>query len=306
MGDSYKRGIDYTGKSLIQKAIRRGDLAMTEKAFYYLVETGQFDWLRRRLPVIIFEECWSYALNATFENRESVILTHCLNIAKAVKNKNAAGLGEMVYACFQGIDSITSSSSDEDLIRELAVSLKKPEVFWSEISKKDLNFKQRAVIIQAESAFKKANYDWDKATVIAGAYLAYTSDVPEVKYSSKEPPASFPFWVAVDKHTPEGKNVLQASAEQIHLEVYKAKQLSFYFEGAQCIEIQESPWWEENVALQIKRLGFNSITDAEAIWNQLKPIVMQKLKGEAEILQKKIQRALDDRNRKESDEPSLF
>jgi hypothetical protein len=56
----------------------------------------------------------------------------------------------------------------------------------------------------------------------------------------------------------------------------------------------------------MRKLGYNSLTEAEAAWNQLKPIIIQKLQADARQLEKELQRALADRNNRESDEPSLF
>lgn len=294
------------GKSLIQKAIRRGDTKMTEKAFYYLVETDHFDWLRRRLPVIIFEECWPFALNATFDKKESLILTQCLNLSRAVKNKNAAGLGELVYEYSNGNNSIIHWCSNGDLIRQLADDLKNADQFWMEMKSKDMSFQEKSFIFQAESAFKKAYWPYDKAFAIAGAYLATEEGVPEVEYSIEEVQEKFPLWAAIDKHTPKGKEILISAAREIGLDSYKALQLSFYFEGAKCNEIRNSLWWDENVRLQIRKIGYNSLMEAEAAWNQLKPIVIQKLQADVRQLEKELQRALDDRNNRESDEPSLF
>lgn len=130
MGDSYEKEIDFEGKSLIQKAIRRGDTEMTSRAFYHLLESGQFDWLRKRLAVITFEECWPYALNVTYDINEPLILKHCLNLAKAVKNKNAAGLGQLIYAFSKGNKSMLNGSGDDETIIELADDLNSPTSFW--------------------------------------------------------------------------------------------------------------------------------------------------------------------------------
>ena len=48
--------------SLITKAVRRGNVDLVEKTFNYLINiAGQRHWLKNRLAVIGYEECWQYA-----------------------------------------------------------------------------------------------------------------------------------------------------------------------------------------------------------------------------------------------------
>ena len=47
-------------KSLLQKAVRRADVELTEKVVKYLISIDEFKWLKSRLAVIAYEECWTF------------------------------------------------------------------------------------------------------------------------------------------------------------------------------------------------------------------------------------------------------
>ena len=50
-------------RSCIQKAVRRGDSALAVKSYDYLIKNGDSECVRKRLPVIAFEECWGRSPN---------------------------------------------------------------------------------------------------------------------------------------------------------------------------------------------------------------------------------------------------
>lgn len=76
---------DQTSRSLLQKAVRRSDLEMTKLAIAYIISDNDFDWMRKRLAVVTFEECWTYGLEVSYENDEKIITDHFLKIVGTVK-----------------------------------------------------------------------------------------------------------------------------------------------------------------------------------------------------------------------------
>ena len=51
---------DQVMRSLLQKAVRRGNTEMVNSVLQYFLQTDQDKWLRNRLAVITVEECWPY------------------------------------------------------------------------------------------------------------------------------------------------------------------------------------------------------------------------------------------------------
>ncbi len=91
-------------RSLLQKAVRRGNEELTEKVVKYLTNVGDTIWLKNRFPIIVFEECWTYTGN------------HYNVLARTVKNKNAAGLGAL---------AVKMNTSEDLAIRTVARGLDK-------------------------------------------------------------------------------------------------------------------------------------------------------------------------------------
>ena len=79
--------------SLIQKAVRRGNVELVEKVFNYLCDKkGQDKWLRNRLAVIGYEECWPYANELDYSCGDYKLLEQYKAITCRVKNKDCDGL----------------------------------------------------------------------------------------------------------------------------------------------------------------------------------------------------------------------
>src|SRR5438067_1153890 len=85
-------------RSLLQKAARRGAVAVAEQSARCLDAMGDKTWLRSRAVVITFEESWpcasTLALDRTPVSKRDALLV----VAKIVKQKDAAGLGALSHA----------------------------------------------------------------------------------------------------------------------------------------------------------------------------------------------------------------
>lgn len=278
---------DQVSRSLLQKALRRADIGIARQSVRYLIQNNDFDWMRKRLAVLTFEECWTYGLEVSYENDKSRISEHIFRLVGTIKNKNAAGLGSLAYALSEGDESVLNGSDDDEDIKVVSKAIKHHKEFWEWAKKQQINDRRMRLVENAEKGFRKAGWPWDRAFALAAAYLAVKSEVPETIYVQPKTDDSFPLWIAIDKHTHQGKLAIREAAKQIHFNANKALWLSFYFESAKCNDIQFSPWWERETMWRMKKLELG-YEQAQDMWEKLKPIVIEILKYETEKLRDKL------------------
>lgn len=281
---------DQISRSLLQKALRRADIEMARHAVAYLIHDNDFDWMRKRLAVLTFEECWTYGLEVSYEKNEQIISNHIFKLVGTVKNKNAAGLGSLAYVLSEGDKSVFDGSSGDRDIKIISEAIKRHKDFWEWTKQQQLNEKQTTLVENADKGFRKAGWPWDRAFAQAAAYLAITSEIPETIYIQPKTDSNFPLWIAIDKHTQQGKAAIREAAKQNNFNANKALWLAFYFESAKCNEIQFSPWWEREIKWRMKKLELE-YEEAKQIWEQLKPVVIELLKDETEKLKEKLFKA---------------
>ena len=126
---------DQVARSLLQKAVRRGNATIAKATFRYLVsERDEFDWVRSRLAVITFEEAWPYGMSVTFGRSETEILGHYTALCTCAKNKDAAGLGSLAYALSEGDESVLAGDPDDRQIRVIAKAIKERDKFMEWIT----------------------------------------------------------------------------------------------------------------------------------------------------------------------------
>lgn len=273
--------------------------------FFNLFQNNDFEWIRKRLAVITFEECWSYGLNVSYESDANTILNHYLKIARAVKNKNAAGLGSLAYALSEGDNSVLRDEASNRPIRIIAEALKRPDDFWRWTNKQATGENVQILIRRAYQGFKMAGWPWDKAFAQAAAYLALTEGIPEIKTIPSSNTQDFPLWISIDKHTPQGKIAIRNAAKKIGINPDKALWLAFYFESAVCNQVEESFWWNREMAWRMRKLELN-IEQGRNIWNDLAPVVQKGLIEEVEKLQRKIDSAQTEFNQKSFIQTDIF
>jgi 16S rRNA G966 N2-methylase RsmD len=278
---------DQISRSLLQKAVRRGNLEVTKLSINNIIRNNDFDWLRKRLAVVTFEECWTYGLEVSYEKNEEIVTEHYIKIARTVKNKNAAGLGSLAYALSRGDLSVFFGDQEDKAIKIIAEAIKRPNDFWEWTRKQKLSELQRLLVEKADKGFRKAGWPWDRAFAQAAAYLAISTQIPEIQYTQASSTEDFPFWVGIDKHTQEGKKAIREAAKRIGFNANKALWLAFYFESVKCNALYYSPWWEKEIAWRMKKIGL-AITEANAIWEKMRPILIELLTKEAINLKEKI------------------
>jgi hypothetical protein len=277
---------DQAARSLLQKAVRRGSTAVARATFRYLIaEKDDLIWLRSRLAVITFEEAWPYGVKATFGRLESEILGHYVALCRQTKNKDAAGLGSLAYALSRGDKTVLLGDESDWHIRVVEKAMRARASFWDWIQAEAAPADERVqgLVAHALEGSKKAGWLWDKAFTFAAALLAVKGPIPEITYIDSTEPDPFPYWVSIDKHTPLGKEVVRAVANEVRIPPNTALWLSFYLESAVCNQMAESPWWEREKRWRFKKLG---LLEAEAteIWARLRLLVAERLGPDADRL----------------------
>jgi len=276
-------------RSLIQKAVRRGDLSLTRKVASHLREIGDGNWLARRTAVITFEECWPLGAKLDLSTEFTNTVNSLIRAAQSVKVKDATGLGTLAYTLSTGDDSVLSGSPEDRDIKIVSEAIKRPNDFWDWVTANCSQERQRSLVEVAQKAHRRGGWPWDRAFMQAAAYLALTEDVPTVA-TAKQQSKEFPFWVALDKHTPQGKQALRHAAKRIGVPSNQLFWVSFYFESALTNEATDSFWWSKEVHWRLHQVGLD-FEQASFIWDKAKPVVSEILKAEAEHLRKHIEPA---------------
>ena len=262
-------------KSLLQKAVRRGNIEMVSHAVRFLTQ-HDLPWLRNRLAVLTFEECWTYGEEVSFENSPEIVSQQTLKLATAIKNRNAAGLGSLAFYLNAGDTSIFEGTRVDDDLKVVADGFKNPGAYWNGLAGQNLTKQQNIIVSNARNGFDMAVFPWDKCFMLAAGYLAISAEIPSTTFS-KPSTQEFPLWIAIDKHTPVGHSAICTAARRIGFDEEKAQWLVFYMEGAKCNQIVDSPWWEREVDWRLRQLELTT-SEAEKLWLELRPVLIDELK----------------------------
>jgi hypothetical protein len=280
---------DQIMRSFLQKAVRRGNIELTKKTVIYLINNNDLEWVRRRLAVITFEECWPYGLFVSYEKNTESLIKNFSNLACTIKNKDAAGLGSMAYEYSEGDGSVLSNLDNEHIkyVKKVSDGIKNPESFWKwALSEQFQEERKIKLINKAYESFKKAGWPWDKAFVISGAFLAITENIPRVKFDEQKK-IDLPFWVGIDKHTQHGKEAIRKISKDLKVDSNKALWISFYFESANCNSLTDSFWWDKEIAWRMRKINLE-INEAIEIWSRFKPKLQEFLQEESKKIEEKI------------------
>jgi hypothetical protein len=281
---SPKASTDQRVRSLLQKAARRGYAQVVELALTRLDASGDKTWLRSRAIVITFEECWPLAALLSIDRELSSKRTALLSVAKAAKQKDAAGLGALAYAYKEGDETVLDSAPDPAMLRAVSEALKHPDEFFKRVLGQSKAHRTADVIFASQKYLAAATWEWDKACILAGALLATVEDVSTIE-ATDVPRRDFPYWVALDKHTPEGKVALAEVAKEVNSSYRQLIWASFYCESAYVNQLLPSPWWNAERTWRLRRAGL-SLNTAEELWSRVQPLVRQRLERGAASLKK--------------------
>ncbi|MDR3666976.1 MAG: hypothetical protein P4L35_09050 [Ignavibacteriaceae bacterium] len=292
----YKSSKFQIERSLLQKAVRRGDVELTEKVVAYLLSVGDKDWLRDRLFVIAYEECWPIANQIQIKD----LVFEYKKIALTVKNKNAWGLAELAGNFSKNNYKLDSTQSDDFNagIIYLAKVLKDPENFWEEIKDFSGYHESESRIISAQKALNRAKFPGDKAMMYAAGYLSIYETVPPVEIIQPINNPDFPYWVAFDKHTDYGKMILQQIAEKLGMDYHTLKRMTFYNAGVVCNEIKSSPYFDALIDWRNRQMK-----GLQERWPEVEAMIIEETKAVADKL---IMRISNPPQKNDDGQQSLF
>lgn len=275
---------DQICRSLLQKCVRRGNWELAKKTIALILEKGDLKWLRSRLAVMTFEECWPYGEFVSFANDEDEIIKHYYNITTAVKFKDAAGLGSLAYVLSEGGNSVLSDDKEENYaLKTIKSGIERHRDFWPWIHNQQVSEQRNKIIENSDEGFRKSGWPWDRAFAQSSAYLAYTlEEIPKYERSTSRC-LDVPLWTGIDKHTKEGKVAIRSAAKKHKINANHALWFAFYFESAKCNDDVPSKWWDKEVKWRMSQFGY-SCSRAEEIWGNIKFDVANNLKKEVDIL----------------------
>ena len=142
------------------------------------------------------------------------------------------------------------------------------------------------LVKRASIAYRKGGWPWDRAFIQAAAYLAVIDGLPKLPVVSKTE-SKFPFWVALDKHTPQGKTALSKAAKETGFPWRQLNWVSFYCESGLVHNLTPSRWWDREVKWRLGKVGL-SFDEAKSMWAQARPVFMELLQDESKRLEQHI------------------
>ena len=277
-------------RSLLQKAVRRGDadLVYTASALLASLSPRKKNWYRTRTAIITFEECWPLGGELIFNRKFYSKVAALIRVTRAKKSRSASGLGYLAHALIEGDGSVLKRSADDRHIKIVANAIKRPDDFWHWITDQKKTDEQTAALIINALRFKQEGFPRDRAVIQSAAYLAVTGQMPS-RQEVQPTGQTFPYWVAFDKHTAEGKLALRDVARDLHIAPPQLEWTCFYFEGARTNGEIPSKWWELYNQWRFEKIGL-PVEEAHLLWEPAKPQVIEALAEDSRRLKNDLYR----------------
>jgi len=285
--DKRHADIDARFRSLLQKAVRRGnvELVLTTSALLESLSAKEKNWFRNRTAVITFEECWPLGADLVFNRKYHSKVAALIKVTRSVKAKDAIGLGFLAYALFEGDPTVFSGTPEDRHIKIIANAIRRPQDFWDWLDKNAEPGNPR-VLIENAMRFKNVGRPRDRAVVQAAAYLAASTQIPQIEPVTQADQA-FPYWVALDMHTPQGRRALKDVARDLHISLTQLEWSMFYFEGAKTNAAVESSWWQRSCEWYFQKTGL-PMEESHLLWGSAKPQVIEALADESRQLHREL------------------
>ena len=149
--------------------------------------------------------------------------------------------------------------NEDEPIRTIAHAIQDPKSFWGQVEDRVETNAQHQLVDSAFKSYKRGGWPWDRAFMQAAAYLSTTEGISSPRNITLPPMATrdFPFWVAIDKHTDEGKQVLRELAGRKGVKYRELSWANFYFESAITNHEEPSPWWDKEITWRLRKAGLS-------------------------------------------------
>lgn len=258
------------------------DLVFTTSAFLESLGSKDKNWYRTQTAIITFEECWPLGADLIFNKKFHSKVAALIRAAHSIKARDATGLGYLAYRLCQGDRSVLDGGADDKALKIVANAIERPEDFWQWVAWHKTSERQQ-ILIKNATRFERTGLPHDKAVLHAAAYLTLTGDFPLLK---EQPPldSKFPFWIALDGHTPEGRQALKDIARDLHISLPQLEWTFFYFEGALTNGEIPSKWWDRHCRWHFKKIDLPA-EEAHLLWDPARVQLAEALAPEGRQLQ---------------------
>ncbi len=295
-------------RSLLQKAVRRGESDLVVKVVDHLYKIGDINWLKQRVGVIIAEECWPLMGEWELPQKRDMQQTASHEILSQAagyrKFKDAAGLGSLAYALSEGDNSVLNGSDEDTYIKHICAAIKNKDNYWKWIFSQCSCDMTKRFVERTSIAYRKGGWPWDRAFIQAAAYLVVMEGLPKLQLAIKKE-SKFPFWVALDRHTPQGKAVISKLAKETRFPWRQLNWVSFYCESGIVYNQVPSRWWDKEVEWRLNKVGL-SLDRAISMWTEVRPRFIELLHDESERLRQHFDISSKSNNALDGKQLSLF
>lgn len=276
-------------RSLLQKAVRRGniDLVFTTSAFLESLGSTDKNWYLNQAAIITFEECWPLGTELIFNKKFHSKVAALIRVARSAKARDATGLGYLAYALSKGDTSVLDDTAGDKAIKIVANAILRPDDFWQWVSWQKTGAAEKNLIDNA-ARFKNAGRPHDNAVIQAAAYLTVNGQLSRIEVG-QPPDPKFPYWVAFDKHTPEGQRALRDIARDLHISLVQLEWAYFYFEGALTNEEIPSKWWDRHCRWHFNKIELPA-NEAHLLWDPARVQLEEALTAEGRQLKNELYR----------------
>ncbi len=265
-------------RSLLQKAVRRGHthLVFTVSSLLESVGPKEKNWLRKRAVIITLEECWPLGAGLLFNKRFHSKVAALFRAARSRKHKDAAALAALARAFSRGDRTVLLGGEEDRAVRLLAQAARRPEDFWKWIRSQSLGDKPRS-LLDPVFRFRHIGKPSERIFAQAAAYLAATDGLPETE-ESQPSPQDFPYWIALDHHTRQGRFALKTIARDLHIDLAQLEWVFFHFASGVFHDPAPSFWWDRYVRWRFAQVGIPQ-EEAHLLWEpaeqQLKEVLAE-------------------------------
>lgn len=264
---------------------------MVKATIAFLASRQDIPWLKKRVGVIVFEECWPAASRWSTRGDVTLLTKDLMHISQCAKFKDAAGLGSLAYALHEKDRHVRNVTHDHDSLEYVSSMLDKPREFWPQMLEMCDSSEQRAIVDAARVAHSRAGWPWDRAFAIAAGFLATREITPNIPFAEPRD-AEFPYWVAIDRHTAAGKSALRDTAKRLKISPTLLSWVSFYRESAMTNHLRPSPWWKAERDWRLGKVGVDK-DKASEIWGEAQPVMKELLSEREAELRSRVARYLD-------------